>query len=101
MSCCSGKRRTESTMRYGTVWNPPSDGSTNINPGMLFDQGVSANGSGVGVDFVDGHINIHGQLVGGQPPPMGPIDQISNWVKQNPVLAAVGAIGGVWLFTRK
>ncbi len=73
-------------MSYGTVWDAA--------------RSIGAGGA-INVDYVDGQINIHGQLVGGdQARPVGPIDQLLEFVKLNPLLCVGGAVG-LFLVLRK
>ncbi len=75
-------------MRFGTVLN--ADMLNALRPAGS--DGV-VNGGSVGVDFVDGQINIHGQLVGGQRPAPSGLDQLVDFVKANPLLVIGGAVG--------
>lgn len=85
--------------RFGTVLNPSMIDAIGITGGAGDARYVN-NGS-IGVDFVDGQINIHGQLVGGAPQPTGPLDQISMWVRENQGLAIGLAVVGGYLVLRK
>lgn len=82
-------------MRYGTVLNADMLNATL--PGIVDGR---ANQGSIGVDFVDGQINIHGQLVGGQRPPPSGIDQLVDFVKANPLLVLGGAVG-LYLVARR
>ncbi len=92
MSCCSGRRMG----RYGTVLNADM-----LNAVLPATRDGLINGGSIGVDYVDGQINIHGQLVGGTPPPPpSAVDQFFDFVKANPLLAIGGAVG-LYLVARR
>ncbi len=95
MSCCSGRRMG----RYGTVIN--ADMLNAVLPATR--DGLINNGS-IGVDYVDGQINIHGQLVGGQPPAktgiVKALDDALAFAKDNPLLT-LGGVVGLYLVARR
>ncbi len=82
--------------RYGTIFT----GDGTVNWGNNASQLIDGRGA-VTVDYQDGQINIHGQLVGGGAPPPGPLDQLLGFVKANPLLCVGGAVGLFLVARRK
>ncbi len=84
---------------YGNVNSPLNADRTPMFRMPNIDASSLVGGGSVRADFVDGQINIHGELVGGTPPRSG-LDQFLEFIKANPALA-LGGVAAIYFLAKR